>query len=87
MISSLETLAQAVSLETCRKASGKGGGGSQVIGGRGEASPFWWILLGSILGGSGRGGGSWGGGSSNDGGGFGGFGGGGFGGGGASGNW
>ena len=39
----------------------KGGGGSQVIGGRGEASPFWWILLGSILGGSGRGGGSWGG--------------------------
>lgn len=64
-----------------------GGGGSQVIGGRGEASPFWWILLGSILGGSGRGGSSWGGGSSNDGGGFGGFGGGGFGGGGASGDW
>jgi uncharacterized protein len=64
-----------------------GGGGSQVIGSRGEASPFWWILLGSILGGSGRGNSGWGGGSSSDGGGFGGFGGGGFGGGGASGDW
>lgn len=65
---------------------GGGNGGSQVIGGRGEASPLWWIFLGSILGGRGGSSGGWGG-SSNDGGGFGGFGGGGFGGGGASGDW
>jgi hypothetical protein len=27
-----------------------GGGGSEVIGGRGSASPFWWLLMGSQLG-------------------------------------
>jgi uncharacterized protein len=69
------------------------GGGGQIIGGRGSASPFWWFLAGDILGGSGRGGGGWGGGSGGGfgggggGGGFGGFGGGSFGGGGASGGW
>ncbi len=72
-----------------------GGGGGQVIGGRGGASPFWWMLMGSQLGRSSRGGG-WGGFSGGGGsgggfgggsGGFGGFGGGSFGGGGSSGSW
>jgi len=70
----------------------KGGGGSEVIGGRGSASPFWWLLMGSQLGrgnsggfgGFSGGGGGFGGGG---GGGFGGFGGGSFGGGGSSGSW
>lgn len=72
---------------------GGGHGGSQVIGSRGSASPFWWMLLGSQLGrGSGGGGGfggfsGGGGGFGGGGGGFGGFGGGSFGGGGASGSW
>ena len=69
---------------------GRGGGG-QIYGGRGGASPFWWFLGGTLLGrglggggGFGGGGGGFGGGG---GGGFGGFGGGDFGGGGSSGSW
>jgi uncharacterized protein len=61
-----------------------GGGGNEVIGGRGSASPFWWLLMGSQLG-RGNSGGF--GGFSGGGGGFGGFGGGSFGGGGSSGSW
>lgn len=68
-----------------------GGGNSEVIGGRGSASPFWWLLMGSQLGrGSGGGFGGFsggGGGFGGGGGGFGGFGGGSFGGGGSSGSW
>lgn len=63
----------------------KGGGGSEVIGGRGSASPFWWLLTGHQLGRGHNSGGF--GGFSGGGGGFGGFGGGSFGGGGASGSW
>ncbi|MBD3750166.1 MAG: TPM domain-containing protein [Sphingobacteriales bacterium] len=68
---------------------GRGGGGRNVIGGRGAADIFWWSMLAGSLGngrnndGFGGGGGGFGGG----GGGFGGFGGGSFGGGGASGSW
>ncbi|HEY1023978.1 MAG TPA: TPM domain-containing protein [Sphingobacteriaceae bacterium] len=70
--------------------SRRGGGGGTVISGRGAASPFWWMLMGS---GMGRSRGGWGGFSGgggfggSGGGGFGGFGGGSFGGGGASGSW
>ena len=62
---------------------GRGGGG-QIYGGRGGASPFWWFLGGTLLG---RGLGGGGGGGGFGGGGFGGFGGGDFGGGGSSGSW
>lgn len=67
----------------------KGGGDSEVIGGRGSASPFWWLLMGNQMGhGHGHGGGFGGGGGGfSGGGGFGGFGGGSFGGGGSSGSW
>jgi uncharacterized protein len=69
----------------------KGGGGSEVIGGRGSASPFWWLLMGSQLGRGNSGGfdgfSGGGGGFGGGGGGFGGFGGGSFGGGGSSGSW
>ncbi len=69
-----------------------GGGNSEVIGGRGSASPFWWLLMGSQLGRGNSGGGfggfsGGGGGFGGGGGGFGGFGGGSFGGGGSSGSW
>lgn len=69
-----------------------GGGRGTVISGRGAASPFWWMLMGSGMGHRHRGGG-WGGfsggggGFRGGGGGFGGFGGGSFGGGGSSGSW
>ena len=68
-----------------------GGGGNEVIGGRGSASPFWWLLMGSQLGRGNSGGfggfSGGGGGFGGGGGGFGGFGGGSFGGGVSSGSW
>lgn len=64
----------------------KGGDGNEVIGGRGSASPFWWLLMGSQIG-RGDSGGFGGFSGGGDGGGFGGFGGGSFGGGGSSGSW
>lgn len=64
-----------------------GGGNSEVIGSRGSASPFWWLLMGSQLGRGNSGGGFGGFSGGGGGGGFGGFGGGSFGGGGSSGSW